>query len=309
MKQIDEIINELIDSEKSITSALLKTKVLASKLKNFELLNWTNNELSGYLNIESEALPKYRISGCNIIGSYLSGNYKVNNQAIPTKGLPKKAEELISNFYFHQGIATLEAMEKESNSGQIEQLFPSEIQTLIENNLKKKGNPFIQIIKVKKVASIRVITQILSVVRSKLLDFMLKINEEFESVTNIEELKTENEKITFIMNQTIINTNGDGNTVNTGDSNNFEIKIKIQKGDKNELEKTLEKNGISNEDTKELVSFIDTDYVPNNKNGFGIKVNSWIQKMLGKSLDGTWEISIGTASNLLSDLIKSYYGI
>ena len=64
MKLIGDIINELVDSDKSIASPLLKTKVLASRLKNNDLLTWVNSELSGYIN----DVPNYRIFGCSITG-------------------------------------------------------------------------------------------------------------------------------------------------------------------------------------------------------------------------------------------------
>ncbi|MBK7490043.1 MAG: hypothetical protein IPI74_09620 [Bacteroidales bacterium] len=58
MKLINDIINELIDTEKSIVSPLLKTKVLASRLGNDVLLTWVSNELKGYEN--KDELPDYR---------------------------------------------------------------------------------------------------------------------------------------------------------------------------------------------------------------------------------------------------------
>jgi len=31
--------------------------------------------------------------------------------------------------------------------------------------------------------------------------------------------------------------------------------------------------------------------------------------MIGKAVDGTWQISIGAAGSLLAELIQSYYGL
>ena len=39
------------------------------------------------------------------------------------------------------------------------------------------------------------------------------------------------------------------------------------------------------------------------------RVNNWIKKMMNKSLDGSWQIGIGTAGTLLADAIKGYYGM
>ena len=66
MKLIHEIINELIDTDKSISSPLLKTKVLASRLQNDVLLNWVSYELKGYHT--GGDLPDYRKYSGNITG-------------------------------------------------------------------------------------------------------------------------------------------------------------------------------------------------------------------------------------------------
>lgn len=307
MQLISDIINELVDSSKSITSPLLKTKVLASRLKSSELLTWTNNELNGYQT--SSSLPEYRRCGCNISGTYINGNMQVNDQALPTHGLPEDLEEQMKNMEFYQSVATLESMESVNKSGQLEAIFPAELTALIEYNIQKKGNPFFQLVKARKSVSVAIVTQILSVIRSKLLDFMLKLDEEFGNITAIEELQKNNTRISTIMNQTIINNTGDGNIVNTGDNANIEAKITIKKGDKEALQKKLHEFGVQPADTKELISIIDSETPDKKTKTFGSKVNGWVQKMLGKALDGSWQIGIGTAGNILADTIQSYYGL
>ena len=46
MELVSQIINDLVDDQKSLNSALLKTKVLASRIQNVELLYWVNNSES-----------------------------------------------------------------------------------------------------------------------------------------------------------------------------------------------------------------------------------------------------------------------
>src|SRR5690554_6738790 len=48
MNLIEEIINDLIDKKTSVTTALLKTKVLAKRIDHIELSKWVDNELNGY---------------------------------------------------------------------------------------------------------------------------------------------------------------------------------------------------------------------------------------------------------------------
>ncbi len=306
MKLINDIINELIDTDKSISSPLLKTKVLASRLQNEDLLNWVSNELKGYDN--SSKLPNYRKYQGNITGTYINGNMQYNDQPVPTIGLKGEFEAFLHAMDFHQSISSLEILKGENKSGKLENTFPAEIVGLIQRNWRKMGNPYLQLINCKKTISVNAVVEILAFVRNNLLDFMLKIDSDFGNITEIEELKTKKDEIATIMNQTIINNSGDGNVVNTGEKAKISATINITKGSKEELVKHLHVIGLSNTDTSELLEIIDTEE-PNFENKtFGQKVNSWTQKMLGKALDGSWDIGIGAAGNLIAEAIKTYYG-
>lgn len=307
MKLINDIINELIDTDKSISSPLLKTKVLASRLQNEALLNWVSNELKGYDN--TSQLPEYRKYQANITGTYINGSMQYNDQPVPTMGLKKEFEIVLRSMDFTQSISSLETLKGENKSGTLEHTFPAELTGLIQQNWRKMGNPYLQLINCKKSISVNAVVEILAFVRNNLLDFMLKIDSEFGNITEIEELKTKKEQITSIMNHTIINTSGDGNVVNTGEKAKISATINITKGNKEELTKHLEDIGLSKEDTSELVEILDVEQPDFQKKTFGQKVNGWTQKMLGKALDGSWNIGIGAAGTLLAEAIKSYYGM
>lgn len=307
MKLINDIINELIDSDKSISSPLLKTKVLASRLQNEPLLNWVSNELKGYDNMES--IPDYRKYQANITGTYINGTMQYNDQPVPTIGLDKELEEAIHAMFFAQSVSALETLTGENKSGVLEQVFPAELTGLIQQNWRKMKNPYLQLVNCKKSISVNAVVEILSFVRNNLLDFMLKIDSEFGNITEIEELKTKQEQITTIMSQTIINASGDGNVVNTGNKAKITASITINKGNKEQLAKHLQEIGLSEAETSELVEIIDTEEPNYINKTFGEKVNLWTQKMLGKALNGTWEIGIGAAGSLLGEAIKMYYGM
>lgn len=52
MDSLDQIINELINTKDYIlNTASLKTKVLATRIQNKELLEWVDSELTGYSNV------------------------------------------------------------------------------------------------------------------------------------------------------------------------------------------------------------------------------------------------------------------
>ena len=157
------------------------------------------------------------------------------------------------------------------------------------------------------------ITQVLSVIRSRFLDFMLQLEKEVPDLDEIikNKLVTEekvNEKVEKIYNQTIINNSGYGNTITAGNENVVTSNINITKGNIKELQEVLESNNVPKEDIAEIVEIVQEESPDPSTGRFGEKVNSWINKMISKTLEGTWLISTGAAGALLVELLKKYYG-
>lgn len=309
MDLISQIINELIDTkENSLNSALLKTKVLASRIQNNELLNWTNSELSGYNSIAE--LPEYRKRIPNIlIGDYINGNMQYRNSQIPTSGMDEEWEETLRYTNFSNSVTELENMFTNNEKGStFNSPIRAEIVGLIEHNWIKIGNPYLSLYNVNRVISKSTIEGILSNVRNKLLDFMLKIDEEFGNLTAVKELRDKNTEISKIVNNTIINNNGDGNVLNTGNNNEIKNSPKIQKNNLENFSDELRKNNVDEVDIQEIILIVQDESFDIENNKFGTKTNTWITKMISKALDGTWNVSIGTAGNLLATAIQQYYG-
>ncbi len=305
MSLLGDIINELVDSNESLSSPLLKTKVLATRLKNEELLSWVNHEVMGYS--DEVELPRYRKYTADIKGTYIIGNTQYNDQPLPLPGFSENIKEVIYNMDFRQSVATIESYVKDNKSGLLTFTFSAEATQQIAFNIRKYGNRYFQLVSANKSISANVATEILSVIRSKLLDFMLKLEEEFGTEIQITDLKSKNKEITKIMSQTIIT--GDGNILNQGDSSNITASINITKGDINGLREQLEKNKVEVQDIDELVSIIDSDEPDLQNKTFGKKVNAWMNKMFNKALEGTWQIGLDTGAILLAEVIKKYYGM
>lgn len=316
MKLISDIINELIDSDKSISGPLLKTKVLATRLKSGELLAWTDNELNGFES--NEELPHYRkhwgnITGNYIVGTPLSGMMQYYNQPLPTAGLDKKILEAITWMHLYPGVSTLESYMTDNDSGRLQRTLIPELTSLIELNMQKMGNPTLRISSATCYASVSTVSQTLSVIKSKLLEFMLKLDDELGGDAEIgsiagtsEEIK---EKIITYMSQTVVNNTGDAAIINTGRNSSIVAEIKINKGDFNGLKRELLDANVDEESVCELESIIEHESPDYSSGRFGPKVNQWIEKMMSKALNGYWQIGIGAAGNLLADVIKKFYGI
>lgn len=307
MKLISDIINELVDTEKTIGSPLLKTKVLAHRVGSYELLEWVNKELEGYH--DDDELPKYRQGLGSIIGTFTNGNRQYTNQPLPIGKLDSSTLNNLEIFKFQQGITSLESLvdsRKYADSDRIYTSLHPEVIYLINEYIRDLGNPYFQLVNAKSVISINVAVNVISVIRTKLLDFMLKIDDDFGSLTEIEELKDKVKEIDKIMQHTIITASGDGNIINTGESSKISATIKIKKGDKEALSSHLKGIGLESEDVDELLTIVENESLDDSGN-FGEKTNEWIIRMLAKSLDGSWGVGVNAAGTLLADSIKAYF--
>lgn len=306
MELISQIINDLIDEEKSLNSALLKTKVLASRIQNQDLLNWVNNELSGYKN--TNEIPNYRIGIDNELkGTFLNGYTKYSNTQIPTIGLDKSFEKKLRTTDFIESISSLEKLVSSEKSSTLTGAIRAELSSLIEENWINMGNPYLQLISVYKSISKSSVIEIITNVRNKLLDFMLELDGKYGDLTEIKDLKMKKEEISSIVNNTIIT--GDGNVLNTGKNSNINNTSNINKASKEDLITHLKHIGLTDEDTTEIAEIIDLETPDFQNEKFGINVNTWIAKMIGKTISGSWNVGIGAAGTLLAEAIKKYYGM
>lgn len=305
MKLVSDIINELMESSIPLSSVLLKAKVLASRIDNKLLLDWVNHELNGYPN--EDILPEYRKNfGSYIKGDYMVGSMKYTNQPIPTSGL---TFNIISK-NFKDSVSSLEQTIKNAESQTLIQPLPAEIVGLLEANWQSYGsrNEYIQLINARKVIAVTAFSDILTQVRSRLLDFMLEVDKAYGNLTELKDLNKENNKISQIMNQTIINANGDGNVVTTGNYNDINSTIKINKSNKDQLSEVLKANKVDSEEIFELLEVIDSDNHNLQNKTFGDKTNNWFQKMIAKSLNGSWQVTVGAAGNILASALQMYLG-
>jgi hypothetical protein len=140
------------------------------------------------------------------------------------------------------------------------------------------------------------------------LDFALAVWKEEPNAGELGEnysTTLEPARVTQIFNTTIYG--GSANLV--GASNASIISLNIGQKDFSSLESVLIENGIEKEDIEALRSAIDTDPTPASRDKFGPKISAWIAKMIRKSAEGTWKISLGAAGSLLARAIAKYYGL
>lgn len=222
---IDKIIDELSDGSQSLVNPLLKTKVLATRLGNDELLNWVDSELNGYNGIDRSDIPDYRIakaqSSCTIQDQ--NGNVTYNTPFPFTLIGEKAAQMLFLEFPLSDGVSALERLEKNPKGDSVGREFPIDFSAYISSEIQKNGAR-IQVSNVRVTTQLSSITQTLSEIRNRFLDLMLSLEATFPDLDSISG-KTQEQKnqisnhITIIMEQNNIKNSGDGSAINTGNKN------------------------------------------------------------------------------------------
>lgn len=298
MKLVEEIIELLSSTNGSLTDALLKTKVLLSSLGEEELNAWVNNELNGYS--EDQELPSYRIVPAAVLANLSGIGFTADAHPLPIAHLDKKQRENIETARMYQSLAVLEKYAAEADST-LATPIPLEANHILGKNLSR-GTVIQRAWSQIQTSSI---VQIVTEVRSRLLDFVLKIQAELPEDPSAEDKHSIDTRSLFQHSMF-----GDNATVIIGDKNKTEIFNLHLKGNLDALMHELKKYEVSDEDIVQLKNAIEEDSgrVNDNKKEFGPSVKSWLQNMLHKAVETSWKIELGMASTVLSDALKHFYG-
>ncbi|MGK0272049.1 MAG: hypothetical protein ACI88H_002715 [Cocleimonas sp.] len=300
MKLIEEIVDLLSSGESNLTTALFKTKVLLHKLGEKELLEWVNGELKGYP--DANSLPSYRVLSVTVRGNASNSAYRYQAQILPLMHLDKRIKRKLETTYLTQSIAVIEEYTQQDN---LQISIAPEFYPSLSKGL---GNGF-QIESAWGEHSPGSMTQVVTEVTSRLLDFVLELSEKFPNEMETAEMKEKSKEfgVSDLFNNAVF---GDNATIVVGDSNNQKIKNSVVKNDLASLKKLLLDNGVEEIDISELAVAIEADSGCKEvaDGSFGQNVSTWIGGMVTKAATTAWNIKVGAAGSLLATAISKYYG-
>ena len=161
------------DSQSSISTVLLKAKILASRLKNGEFSAWVDCELNGYPAGKEEALPPYRILSVEAHGLFRNRSGLIWNDApIMTSFLPANLKVWGETTYIRQAISSV--VSAATSAGELQVEWPQEIAI----HFGAKGYNGFECLRAWQIVSQHSLIAIVDTVRSRLIDFSLKIEAE-----------------------------------------------------------------------------------------------------------------------------------
>ena len=301
MKLIDEIIDLLSSSNPSVENALFKAQVLAHRLGESELAQWVEYELKGYP--KDADLPSYRIVPLTILGNASNEVYRFSEQPLPLMHLDKAMRDKLDTKHLTQSIAVIEGWCKEDRDLSV--VIAPEFYAYLNKGL---GNGY----KVERAwgkPSMGAMLQVVAEVRSRLLEFALKLSDKLPEEARREDMKqiSQDAQVGDIFRTSVF---GDNTTIVVGSGTIQNVTNSVVKNDIESLAKVLRDHHVAEEDIQSLRVAIQedassTDIEPHS---FGPKVRTWIGGMVAKAGSASWKIGIGAAGSLLATAIAAYYG-
>src|SRR5690606_12822910 len=318
MKQtflLQEVIDDLVNTEKSLSAPLMKLNYFGRLVKNQELIDYTQNELNGYRNQDN--IPDYRRTIGTLFIDMQMYIHRYSGQ-LPVSMLEEPYRDALKYVYVREGIAAIEKLAREAESGdsdgQIMTQLPMEMLHILQAPARKlyKSDARVDVIGARLVGNASIVVEIPNAIRTRLLEFTMSLAEMFGHDIEIESFNKKaeinNQTIIHQMNTTI-NNSGDGNVINTGNQNQIENNVTLYKGDIERLQKELAKQGIEENDIIEISQIVQEEQPDLETGRLGVKSNGWISKIINKSLNGIGKIATGVSANLLATLVKQYYGM
>jgi AbiTii len=302
MSLLREIQDAAVDGASDLESLLRKCRVLAARLKHDDLKTWVMAELDGYS--EAAAVPDYRKVHVHCFGHFW-GDYgrQMQNVPIPESCIPKDIRRHFTDKELRAGIGALKHMVESYQGESIRYGWPADSIPMFGDKIMEEMTLVQGWSNLPKSA----IVNVLSTVRSRILNFALEIEASYpdagEAVPG--ETPVPTEVVTQIFNQTF-----HGPVANVASGHGIEQSgiISFQPGDFRTLATFLKEQGVGEAEIDDLGVAIKEDPTPTEKN-FGKKVSFWMGKMVQKSAEGAWKVTTTVGANLLTKALEKYYGM
>lgn len=202
MTLLREIQAAALDSSVDLADLLRKCKVLAARLRHAEFSAWVGHELNGYE--DRQSIPSYRRVTTNSLGHF-SGPFGsgARNAPIPPSNIAKKFRHYVTEQAFAESVSALAQLAK-ADQGTLQSKWPADLIKYVQSNCVIYED--MVLIDAWRTIPSSTISGILDTVRTRVLDFVLAIEEEEPLAGDTapgEPAKLQPQAVTNIFNTTI----------------------------------------------------------------------------------------------------------
>jgi hypothetical protein len=311
---LEEVIEDLVNTEKSLVSPLMKLYYFAKRVKNNELTEFISKELNGYPNRSD--LPAYRKVPGHLMVTLQAG-YNTHEKPMPASILDPPFNEMFKYVYITEGIKAIETSIDQMRASKTGLDFAANIAMEFLHHLQPaarklfRTDALVDVVGAKVIGNNNSLLQVVETVRAKLLDLVMDMGDKFGYNIEIASFQKDEQQNNQIINnymKTEITNTGDGNIVNTGQGTTINATININKGDFESLRNKLLNEGVEEADIEELRTIVTEEEPDREGKKLGTRANGWIGGMFAKILGGATKIAQSAAGHLLADYIWHYYG-
>ncbi len=201
MGLLQDIQNATIDADRPLTAVLRMTKVLAARLDNCLLMEWVDQELTGYP--DDDSLPAYRARRKTLVrGTFTNGFWQANNVEIPPSAVDERFRDgWLFHISYPNSVADYEAMLQALPEGDFRLPWPLDAIGLLRPQPLRGMNCMDAWCVLPRVG----VMGVLEGVRNRLLDLVLQLEREAPNAGEVpsSKLPLSTEQITNIVAATI----------------------------------------------------------------------------------------------------------
>ena len=295
MTLLQQIQDGAADGDVSLSMLLRKCKILGARMGSGTLEDWVEHELNGYS--ESVIVPSYRVVPLILVGDFENMLIRRQNAHIPPSCVPE-----IDKTEVRRSVSSIEHL-LASSDGKMFRISMGDLPIVLSN----KVFAGMQCIDAWGEAGGDALSQILNAVRNRVLDLSLQLWKASPEIGEIGAGVPEavEQRATQIITNIIY-----GNANIVGAAHNAELKLIVNQGDVVSLTRALADNGVGQSELAELKLALEKDGPPpQGGKGFGARVNAWRDMMIAKAQDGSWQIGVGVAIDLLDKVLSQFFGL
>ena len=297
MKIIDDLIDTLSQPGCAMEDALIRAQVLAHQLGDSEMAAWVKAELEGYP--DDTPVPHYRSQLLTLTGTIGNGYYFYKNQTLPVIGLRDSLRDSLTMRNVRQGVGGIEHLAKKEDEGE---QFAVPVPPEFYGSLSKMCSEGYAVQQAWAHPPAGGARQILTQVRTRLLQFALNLRDRVPTETSPGQLK---DAIPDGEVRSLFNNAMNSNitvVVNSGSIGQLSSDVNVVNNEAALME-SLAKLGITDDELKGLDAAIKADagVVEHKRKSVGPAVANWI----GETLKAATKAGVDA---LVKGAIHGYYG-
>lgn len=305
MALLGDIQSALLDDAISVGNTLLKLRFLAAKLDVVVLEDWIQHELEGYP--EAVAVPEYRRAKISYTGTFADIAKQINNVSVPTHIIQKYAGSHWVDYEIRSGLPLIDHQMKRSSEGTDFGIDASNLKLLLQDKIYE-GMAIVEIVgRIDQGAFV----QVQHSVRTKTLDFSLKLEKEVPTAADIiigapaAQVSPEDKQNVEHLTQQIFY----GNVTQIQAGNSSTLSISVVPGDVASLASELEAKGIVASDARELAQIAGSSGIEHSDAAVEEKATSWVNEKFASGAAAVWGVGKGVAQKLITEALLKYYGL